>query len=77
MKFKIGDTIDYYDSMDNWTGKVRGIGDVSNRDDNITHKVYLIEGKFKEDKEINWFEYSVKYADENGKLNKVYKQLTA
>ena len=67
-KFKIGDTINYYDSMDNWEGKVRGHGVVSNSDGISTHKVYLIEGKYAEDKEINWFEYSVEYADEHGEL---------
>jgi len=67
-KFKIGDTIDYYDSMDSWTGKVRGHGVVSNSDGILTHQVYLIEGKYFEDKEITWFEYPVEYADENGFL---------
>jgi thiamine pyrophosphokinase len=67
LKFKIGDKICYYDTLDCFTGLIRGTGEVMNHNGNIS-KIYLIEGTQDNSKEIEWFEYSVKSVDEWGEL---------
>tara|TARA_R100000995_G_C3385641_1_gene78026 strand:+ start:24 stop:413 length:390 start_codon:yes stop_codon:yes gene_type:complete len=73
-KFKIGDKICYYDTLDSFTGVIRGTGEVKNDNGNI-NKIYLIEGTQDNSKEIEWFEFSVERVDEWGELlNTSYKK---
>ena len=70
LKFKIGDKVCYYDTLDSFTGVIRGTGEVNYNGVGETHKIYLIEGTQDNSQEIEWFEYSVKSVDEWGEIAK-------
>tara|TARA_R100001163_G_C5003048_1_gene151516 strand:+ start:95 stop:310 length:216 start_codon:yes stop_codon:yes gene_type:complete len=68
-KFKIDDKIFYYDTLNYFTGLIRGTGEVMNHNGNI-YKIYLIEGTLENSQEIEWFEFDVKRVDEWGEIAK-------
>tara|TARA_R100000152_G_C6782155_1_gene218677 strand:+ start:9441 stop:9698 length:258 start_codon:yes stop_codon:yes gene_type:complete len=74
-KFKIGDIIDFNDTLDSWSGRIRGIGVVAGVK-NTLETVYLIEASTCDyDKEecvgLEWFEMRVEYVDTWGEINKL------
>ena len=70
-KFKIGDKICYYDTLDSFTGLIRGKGEVMKPNGKI-HKIYLMEGIQDNSKVIEWFEFDVEDADEWAEICKFH-----